>query len=262
MNKPITGTREWAEHNENICAGCSHSCLYCYASAMAARFGRRKPGEWSVETINWRKVSKGYEKRSGRIMFPTTHDITPAILPHCLTVLRKVLAASNEVLIVSKPHRKCIVALCRELAPWRDQIMFRFTIGSTDDAVLQFWEPGAPGFKERAWCLAHAHARGYATSVSCEPMLDRNVEPVVNTCAPFVTDSIWIGKANKLLQRMRQNGCTAEQLDRGRELASSQHDDAIRALYTRLQRRPVIRWKESIKKVVGLQLATAAGQDR
>lgn len=258
----ISGTKEWAEHSVNICTGCGHRCLYCFAAAMSARFGRRKPGEWGTEQVDHVKVDRRYGKRRGRIMFPTTHDITPALLDDCLTVLRKMLAAGNEVLIVSKPHRECIVALCRELEPYRDQVMFRFTIGSVNDEVLSFWEPGAPGFKERIWCLAHAHAHGYQTSVSCEPMLDRSAEAVVDACEPYVTDSIWLGKANRLLQRMRQNGCTEEQLARGRELVSWQNGEAIRSLYERLKNRPVVRWKESIKKVVGLELPTKAGLDR
>lgn len=267
----ISGTKEWAKHSANICSGCSHRCLYCYGSAMAIRFKRKRPDSceedsplerWSTETVDRRKVDKRYGKRKGRIMFPTTHDITPGLLNDCLTVLLKMLAAGNEVLIVSKPHRECVVALCRDLAPWCDQVMFRFTIGSTDDAVLSFWEPGAPGFGERLRCLRHAQEAGYATSVSCEPMLDRNAEALVLACEPYVTDSIWLGKANMLLQRMRQNGCNDEQPARGRELVSWQNDEAIRALYERLKSRPVVRWKESVKKVVGLELPTKAGLDR
>ena len=81
-------------------------------------------------------------------------------------------AASNEVLVVSKPRVACVKRLCAELLPYRDQIVFRFSIGSTDSAVLSFWEPGAPGFEERLECLRIAHISEYVTSVSCEPMLD------------------------------------------------------------------------------------------
>jgi hypothetical protein len=229
---------------------------------MAIRFDRDTPGDWSAESVNRAKVDKGYGKRKGRIMFPTTHDITPEILQDCTTVLKKMLAAGNEVLIVSKPHPAVILELCRELRRWRKWIMFRFTIGSADEAVLSYWEPGAPSFHERLRCLAHAWDRGYQTSVSSEPMLDRNVEAVVEACAPFVTDSIWIGKANKLLLRMRRNGCTPEQLARGEELVAWQNDDAIKALYERLKDHSLVRWKESIKAVVGLDSPTEAGHDR
>jgi DNA repair photolyase len=258
----ISGTKEWAEHSVNIASGCSHRCLYGYCSAMAVRFGRKTPVTWGTEVVDRAKVDKRYGKRRGRIMFPTTHDITPGLLDDCTTVLKKLLAAGNEVLIVSKPHRECIIALCIDLEPWRDQVMFRFTIGSVNDDVLGLWEPGAPGFKERLWCLAHAHARGYQTSVSCEPMLDRDIAAVVKACEPYVTDSIWLGKANRLIQRMRQNGCTPEQLARGEELVGWQNDHEIWRLYRRFEHHPVVRWKESIKAVVGLELPTEAGLDK
>lgn len=40
--KRISGTKEWAAHNLNIVQGCGHRCRYCYARAMAHRFGRIK----------------------------------------------------------------------------------------------------------------------------------------------------------------------------------------------------------------------------
>ena len=33
--KPVSGTKEWADRNENCLDGCSHDCKYCYAKAMA-----------------------------------------------------------------------------------------------------------------------------------------------------------------------------------------------------------------------------------
>ena len=194
-------------------------------------------------------------------MYPTTHDITPALLEPSATTLRAMLAAGNTVLIVSKPHRACVERLCEELLPWRASVMWRFTIGSLDDDVLRFWEPGAPPSDERLACLAHAHQAGYATSVSCEPMLDAAVERVVAAVEPWVTDSIWIGKANALGGRLAVNGCSLDVRAAGRVLVAGQNDDAIRALYARLHEHPLVRWKESVKQVVGLALANEAGLD-
>jgi hypothetical protein len=44
-------------------------------------------------------------------------------------------------------------------------------------------------------------------------------------------------------------------------LLASQSDGKIRLLYERLKSNPKIKWKESIKKVVGLPVATVAGYD-
>jgi hypothetical protein len=47
-----------------------------------------------------------------------------------------------------------------------------------------------------------------------------------------------------------------------KQLLDSQNDERIWELYNRLKDNTKVRWKESIKKVVGLELATEAGLDR
>jgi len=81
--KKVSGTREWARSNVNVSNGCSHDCRYCYARNMAVRFKRKTAETWHLEEIDKDKVSKGYGKRRGTIMFPTTHDITPGIFESC-----------------------------------------------------------------------------------------------------------------------------------------------------------------------------------
>lgn len=71
---------------------------------------------------------------------------------------------------------------------------FRFTIGSTDDSLLKFWEPYAPSFDERFACLQLAHSRGYDCSVSMEPMLEPPYK-VMNAIDPYVS-SVWLGYMN------------------------------------------------------------------
>ena len=71
--EPPTGTREWASSNVNIQAGCEHDCRYCYAKAMAVRFGRATPGSWAQPVIDPKRAGKGYARRRGRIMFPSSH---------------------------------------------------------------------------------------------------------------------------------------------------------------------------------------------
>ena len=56
MTSPKTGTREWAPHSANICQGCANFCSYCYAHAMARRFGRVRPGEWANERVDLAKA--------------------------------------------------------------------------------------------------------------------------------------------------------------------------------------------------------------
>src|ERR1039458_2936037 len=141
MRKKKTGTREWADVNVNIIAGCEHRCRYCYAADMAKRFGRIVAlDDWGTTCCEVRpaEVNRERKKVNGRIMFPTSHDITPRFLEECVTVLNKLLAAGNEVLIVTKPHLECVERLCQELAAYKDKIVFRFTIGAMDDDLLRF----------------------------------------------------------------------------------------------------------------------------
>jgi DNA repair photolyase len=193
-------------------------------------------------------------------MFPTTHDITPEVLPDCLRFLRGLLEPGNRVLIVSKPHVDCIAAICEQLEAHRSQVLFRFTIGSDDDGILGYWEPGAPTFPERLASLQHAHGLGWETSVSIEPMLDApNIVRLVDALEPFVTDSIWIGKMNDIGRRVAVE--TDADRRQVRRIERNQLDGAIRTVYESLRDRPVVKWKESIKDVVGIDRPQVAGLD-
>lgn len=260
--RKIRGTFEWAKYNENCVTGCSHGCWYCYARNRAIQVGTRTPETWSKEVVSRKKMSKQHMRKDGRIMFPTTHDITPATLAACAVYLERMLSAGNDVLIVSKPHFSCISFLCEAFTKYKNQILFRFTIGSGHDGVLSLWEPDAPSFKERVASLKFAYEKGYDTSISCEPMLDQDIHIVVDNVRDFVTDAIWLGKANNLMTRMTNNGADVNMLELGRRLEEMQNDEAIWALYERYKNDPIIKWKESIKEVVGLDLPTEKGLDK
>ena len=254
MAKRLTGTREWAQHNVNCVNGCAHNCRYCYARAMAGRFQRIPAGGWQNETVNDAAVAMKRKHHDGVTMFPTTHDITPANLDACTTVLLNLVASGNRVLIVSKPHLSCIHSLTDTLTPWQRSIFpveFRFTIGCDDDALLKYWEPGAPSFGERLQCLRVAFTHGYATSVSMEPMLDApNALRTFHLVKPFCTEGVWIGKMNRV--RSRVAVVTVEDSLAVARIEDTQDDSHILRLYNALRSNPAVRWKDSIKKVVGL----------
>ena len=260
--KKAFGTREWAAVNVNIQTGCEHDCLYCYAKCMGIRFGRTATGKWKTPRLRRNMVEKGYRKRRGTIMFPTTHDITEFNLSECLTVLKKMLVAGNEVLVVSKPHLTCVKALCKELKDYKGQILFRFTIGSADPAVLSFWEPNAPSYRERLSCLKWAFQHGFKTGVSCEPILDGNIQRVIDAARPFVTDAIWLGRVNnlrKILAHIAPDNRAA--LAKADELLALQTDEWVKGLYEKHRHDPLIKYKDSIKKVVGLDRPEEKGLD-
>lgn len=265
VQKPVFGVGEWAAHSENVYCGCTNGCLYCYAHAEAVT-RRKMPREGWAEPKILGRHSGGFKfrKYDGTVMFPTSHDITTENLDVCAMYLSGILAVGNRVLIVTKPRRQCVEALCKTLWWARNRVLFRFTIGSSSDGVLGFWEPRAPTFGERLRALECAEREGFKTSVSCEPMLDADIHSVISAVRPYVTDSIWLGRANYLLTRIAANGHADDQgvVDMARDLVSTWSDEAVMELYKRYASDPLIRWKESIKKVVGLKVATEKGLDK
>jgi len=260
-NKRPSGTLEWAKHNANCVKGCSHGCIYCYAKYNAVdRFKSIAPEKWADEEINWKAVNKKWGKKSGTIMFPTTHDITPNTVDACLTCLKNILSAGNDVLIVSKPHFDVIMKLCKELEEYKDHILFRFTIGARDSDILKFWEPNAPDYSERVTSLCWAFEKGYSTSVSMEPVLDwDNVIDLFLIMSEFVTDSIWIGTMNQIDRRVKAT--TDEERAMVEKMKSWLTNENYRRVYEALKDHPKIEWKESMKDALGLDSPSEAGLD-
>ena len=257
----ISGTREWAVAEINCSVGCHHDCRYCYARVAALDKGVIKSAaEWSQSRIIDSEVQRSWPRYSGQVMFPTAHDIVENNLEAALEVLGNLLAAGNKVLIVSKPSLVCIEQICERLYRHRNQILFRFTITARDSDLLGFWEPGAPTYQERLDCLRLAQDQGFQTSVSIEPMLDlEDLEAMIKEIEPFVSHSIWVGKMNRIDKRVLiDTSETAAEIER---IRAEQSDKRIQELYERLKDQPLIRWKESIKLVVGLPLAAESGLD-
>jgi DNA repair photolyase len=262
INKQVFGAHEWATETANCINGCKHDCKYCYSKEMAIRFKRKTPYSWKIEELRESSLKKTFKKCSGSYMFPSSHDIHPEHLQENLMFLRKILSPGNNVLIVSKPHLECIKEICDRFSAYKDQILFRFTIGSADSNILKFWEPGAPDFDERLESLKLSYNLGFKTSISCEPMLDNHIEEVIKNSLPFVSDAIWIGKANFLLRRLKMNGYKDEKtISRSEQLIEWQRDSEILKLYDTFKKNNKIKWKESIKKVVGIELPSKRGLD-
>ena len=251
--KRKTGTKEWAEINKNICFGCEHGCLYCYARANAKRFKRIYNDEdWKKKKLIPKKLDERPRKVNGRIMFPSTHDLLPAYIDDIVKYLRGWLEVGNEILIVSKPHYECIKRICDEFEKYKKQIIFRFTIGSPNNNVLKFWEPNAPLYEERVQCLKYAFEKGFTTSVSCEPYLDCDILLMVYELLPYVNDCVWIGKMNRINQRVDTSKWEKKDFKYLNMVKESQTDEFIVDLYDKFKDNKKIKWKDSIKKLMNL----------
>ena len=247
-----TGTRQWSNKSINFQTGCEHNCLVCYAKDMAVKFNQINKGDWEKPVIRMSDVNKKISKwNQSLVMFPSSHDITPNNINEAIIVLRKILEADNEVLIVSKPHYDCIKKICDTFTKYKDKMLFRFTIGSYNNNVLKFWEPNAPSLDERMKSLKYAFDNGYETSVSCEPMMDNRVDNVIDAVKPFVTETIWLGKVNLMWSRLKRNTDMNDKLvKKAKQLDQWQTDPNILQLYDKYKNDQMIRWKDSILKVV------------
>lgn len=261
MKDYVSGTGEWADENINCVTGCRHNCRYCYArQAIVDLYQQIAPEEWENSVVRTLELHKNRHKTDKVYMFPTSHDILPETLDDCMAFLGGYLVAGNRVLVVSKPHLECIAAICDRFKEYKEQILFRFSIGAFRNDILKFWEPGAPSYEERTDCLKLALDKGFRTSVSAEPMLDTaNIIEHVERLLPLVSDTIWLGKMNRIGQCVKINN----DMDRiaVARIKTGQANDRIWAMYFALKNNPQIRWKENIKKVVGLPLATETGLD-
>ncbi len=244
--------------NQSAARGAGDYDWIVFTSVNAVeRFGRMKAEDWPRMRVRQHDVRKRRVKVDGTVMFPTTHDITPEVLEPCLTVLRNLLEAGNRVLVVSKPYFDCVLEITDRLREFRGHVLFRFTIGASSDKILGYWEPGAPSFAERLVVLGMAKDRGWATSVSCEPLLEADrAEELFVGLEPFVTDTIWFGKMNQVRQR-----CHDVSEEAIAAVEAGQTDQRVREIYAALKDEAKVRWKESYKRGLGLEQAAAAGLD-
>lgn len=193
---------------------------------------------------------KKIRKYSGRIMFPTTHDLHIEHANWWMPFLTGLLEKGNDVLIVTKPELASVSRICMGLYKYRDQMEFRFTIGTVEDGVRKFWEPNAPSIRERLSALQYVRYRAFKlrTSISIEPMLDYDPGELIKKVDPYVTGEIWIGTMNHM---SRNDFKDDEQVwyDRMQEINSYQN---IENVYQKFKDHPKVKWKDSIQKMLGL----------
>ena len=183
-------------------------------------------------------------------MFPSSHDIIdlPDFKEACFTVLENLLKSGNDVLVTTKPRLAIIKKIDKEFSDYKEQIQFRFTITSTNDQSLKFWEPNAPLFQERLKSLKYASKKGYKTSVSIEPFLDYDPNPLVHTISPYVTESIWLGVMNYI----PRNNVRKTEISYYDSIRKNYSEEHLREIYEIFNECPKIRWKDSIKKKLHL----------
>ena len=249
----LAGDKVWGKYQKNFIEGCQNNCDYCFPKAFAIRFGRRTPENWKVEKVRIHDLNCNIKKVNGVIMFPESHDISLANMDKGLQLLRRMLEVGNSIFFITKAHYEVIEKLCNEFTDYKDRLLIVITIGSTNSETLKFWEKGATSFEERFSSLKYAYEKGYKTSACAEPMLDKNIDELIETLSPYVTNDIWIGKINNLHQTLSINGYKTdfETQQRAKELEEWQNDpNFIRPLYEKYLNNPKIQWKDSYRQEI------------
>jgi len=249
-----SGTKEWAESNVNCYYGCSNNCTYCYAKRMALRFERiHTDEEWEVMKPNQKNIDKKYKKRKGKIMFPTSHDITPESVDGCIIVLKKLLKSGNNIIIVTKANYECIDKVYAEVLSKKDctpnryinQVEFRITVGSISNDILKKYEPNAPPFfYSRLTTMSLLSSLSFKTSVSIEPFLDKNPIELIKFIFKYghITGNIWLGSmSGKVPNELKPNYTTENLLKIVEEINELPEKDRTR-----------IRYKDSIRNKLNL----------
>ncbi len=247
QQKEPDNVQDWADKGINISRGCSNDCRYCYAREESVRRHGNTVENWPKEELNPKIISKGWRISSKRLMFPTTHDITPGTYDAYETVLKKLLKAGNKILVVSKPRPELIEKLCDAIEPYKSQVMFRFTITAMDNGVLKFWEPNAPTYEDRKKALALVKEKGFRNSVSIEPMLDSpNVGDLIEDLRPYTTDCMWVGPMKMVRKRVVNDSPEVEK--QIIKIISEQTPEKLLPIYTRYKDDPLIKWKGHYRK--------------
>lgn len=212
------GTHAWVRDGGeiNLFLGCQNDCVYCYARNIAYRMKRIDDYfQWVFQCINLDVLNAKipiHKKESAKYdyMFQSTSDVQSPRQAGCITIdyetpalqkLKEIVEKGHRVLITTKPRLAQIQKVCDILYPYRNQVTFRFTITSVDSRRLQIFERKASSFEERLGSIRYAYARGFNTSVSCEPLIDRSPEGVYNAVAPYLSPfdakqdigSFWVG---------------------------------------------------------------------
>jgi DNA repair photolyase len=252
MAKIKTGTREWADNSLNITKGCPNNCIYCYSAESTRKAGK----DWTKQTKEIKvNIKEYYNKVNGVIMFPTKHDITEFNIIDSIEILKTILKAGNDVLIVSKPRLDVIKKLLEELKEYKNNVEIRFSIGTLSEEDIKFFEPGASSILERFECLEIVKKYGYKLSVSAEPLLTTNEEDTSLLIKKVlkIADKIWIGKLNKPNDRIIEKDTLSKEKIL-KVVSYLENDENVLKLYNKYKDNKNVEWKDSIKEVLNNRL--------
>ncbi|MGQ9707978.1 MAG: radical SAM protein [bacterium] len=181
--------------------GCSHDCLYCYASFMCRYSGVDEPWGSFVEVkINLPEVLKRQAKKPGQVLLGTVCDPyqpAEAIFRLSRSALKILGAAGYRVEVMTKSD---LVLRDIDLLKMFPDFSVEMTITTLDERVGLFFEPGAPSPARRLQAVAELVQAGVETVVFFGPVL------------PYFSDSV--EQMGMVLDAVRRTGCRRVLVDK------------------------------------------------
>lgn len=184
--------------------GCSHFCLYCYATAYIGRKAST-PKQQALERLKY-DVEHIIDPRYHIDLSTSSDPYPPEEAEYELTrkMLELLIAYGLKVLIVTKSN---LVARDTDILS-KGNAAVTITITTLDKSLAKVLEPGAPPPKERVKAIEQLVASGIPTGVRLDPVLphlndDREsirsvLEAVVNAGARFVVTSTYKARPDNL----------------------------------------------------------------
>ncbi len=173
----------------NPYVGCSHGCVYCYASFMKRFTGHREPwGSFVDVKVNAPRLLERQTRRAGAgtiILSSVTDPYQPAearyrVTRGCLEVLA---ARRFPVDVLTKSP---LVLRDLDLLRTFDNLSVGVTVTTDNDAMRKVFEPGAPPVKARIEALKKLHENGISTYAFIGPVLPMDPEILADKVRPHV----------------------------------------------------------------------------
>ena len=179
---------ERVSYTINPYTGCSHGCLYCYATFMKKYTGHAEVwGAFVDVKVNAAQLLRRQLPRSakGNIIVSSVTDPYQRIEARfgltraCLTVLRD-YDFPVEVLTKSP-----LVLRDADLMADFPDLEVGLTITTDDDRISRIFEPGAPPVRARIQALRKLHEKGLRTFVFIGPALPMRPEVLADMVGPY-----------------------------------------------------------------------------
>jgi DNA repair photolyase len=189
---------EGISYTVNPYTGCSHGCLYCYATFMKKFTGHTEAwGDFVDAKINAPLLLAKQLPRAARgnvivssVTDPYQHTETEyALTRACLVTLLK---HDFPVQILTKSP---LVVRDMDVIGQFSDIEVGLTVTTDDDRIRQIFEPKAPSIEERLRALRTIHERGIRTYAFIGPALPMSPATLADKLAPHV-DRVLIDRMN------------------------------------------------------------------